>query len=257
MAAQYTFTTFTPAEAERITGVSTALQRDWRRRGYLPTLEKHARFDMFDLAGLMARGLLASRGIGPQLTEEVIPWCVSGIAWHALKWVDAYEGDHHRTLDWRPPQFRPSREISPEMEELLRRAAADDGKLAEWSKSYDPAWSERGNWLARQILSLKGFPRVIPARYFIWWANDQHVWHESLDKAFDGWSDDPRVAGPVLVLDLQALASQLQQRAGRALVHVEFPQNPETGELVDPMHYGVPIPLSQRGEDSAEETDRS
>jgi hypothetical protein len=86
--------TFTPAEAARITGVSTTQQRDWRRRGFLPHFANHARFDAADLATLLAMRLLAERGIGPARTAGVVPSVALRIAHHAAKWKDAYSGQY-------------------------------------------------------------------------------------------------------------------------------------------------------------------
>ena len=64
MQPNFTLTTFTPAEAEKISTISTAMQRDGRRRGFLPAFQGHARFDPFDVARMWAIKMLADRGIG-------------------------------------------------------------------------------------------------------------------------------------------------------------------------------------------------
>ena len=63
--------TFTPAEAEQITGVTGAVQRDWRRHGYLPSTKGHARFELHDLAELWLLKMFTDRGIGPQRAKVV------------------------------------------------------------------------------------------------------------------------------------------------------------------------------------------
>ena len=238
----YTLTTFTPAEVEKITGLTTTMQRDWRRRGFLPSNSGHARFDAFGLAEALVMKLLADRGIGPTLTKEIAHWCGVGIIWLILKDVDAYEGDHLRVFEWLPEDQRPAsrstgEDIDEEVRKLAEAAGIDVGLMG-------GSWGPKGSWLARQILRLRGCGGVVPARHFIWWADGSHVWHVDLNKAFDGFSWDPRLSGPVIVLDLGALASLMMERAGRAFVHVEF-ETGEDGELLQPLEFGAVVPLEQ------------
>jgi hypothetical protein len=80
----YVLSTFTAGEAEAITGVTTQVQRDWRRRGYLPATDGHARHDVFALAELLALKALGDRGIGPQEAKKSAPLIAAGIAAHAI-----------------------------------------------------------------------------------------------------------------------------------------------------------------------------
>lgn len=65
-------TTFTPAEAETITGVNVVQQRNLRRHGYLPKTSKGmTRFKIKEAAGLLVMGKLAERGIPPSTSTEV------------------------------------------------------------------------------------------------------------------------------------------------------------------------------------------
>ncbi|KAA3514809.1 hypothetical protein G6L63_01150 [Agrobacterium vitis] len=241
MQPQYILTTFTPAEAEKITTLSTVAQRDWRRREFLPTVDGHARFDAFALAEIWVMKMLSDRGVGPQASKEVANWCAIGILWHALKNVDAYEGDHHKTFDWYPEKHRPKND--PEEAANFRQLCEDAGWNIPENVDFDFTWHSKSQWLTKQIFRLRGYPKIIPARYFIWWADGSHLWHDNLAEAFSSHSSEARYAGPVIVLDLEALATTLSQRAGRALVHVEFPVDGE-GNLVSPIEYGAPVPLT-------------
>jgi hypothetical protein len=64
---------FTPNEAERITGVSTALQRDWRRRGIIASKEdgKWTRWDLDDLVRLTVMKLFSEAGMDVSKTGTV------------------------------------------------------------------------------------------------------------------------------------------------------------------------------------------
>lgn len=232
--AQFTLTTFTPGEAEKITGLSTGMQRDWRKRGLLPSNDGHARFDLFSLAEMLAFKLLSDRGVGPQTSREVMPWVTVGIAYQVLLWVDAYEGDHLKTNEARG---LPPRSIDPEAMEhfapMLEASGISRAELENRRNGFD------GQWLSHQVILTKGYPRVIPAKFFIWWADGSHVFTGSLDRQFsDGSSSDARWAGPVVVLDLEGLASTLLAQAGRPFVHVEFETN-ESGDFEPPMERKV------------------
>lgn len=76
--------TFSPAQAERLTGVSQASQRDWRRRGILPTNGgTSAAYTLEDLCGLLLLRFLPPRHL--QLTDlkraisAVVPAFADGV----------------------------------------------------------------------------------------------------------------------------------------------------------------------------------
>ncbi len=64
---------FTPAEAAKISGVSTALQRDWRRRGILPENSegKWTRWDLSEVIRLCVMKLFSDAGIDVSKTVLV------------------------------------------------------------------------------------------------------------------------------------------------------------------------------------------
>ncbi|MXP28106.1 MerR family transcriptional regulator [Porphyrobacter algicida] len=223
-----TLTQFTPAEAERITGATTVTQRDWRRRGILTKRgEGHARYDLFDLSEMMALKLLSERGISLDDAATVADWCAMGIGYRALLWVNAYEGDHLRTNEARglPEQIL---ELGEQEVALLRKAANEARVQLPEGLESRARWGDKGSWLAQQVYREKFKTGVVPGELFIWWANGDHLFHDSFDQARgDMTTDDERLAGPALLLDLQSLASALLTKSGRALVHVEFPDLPE------------------------------
>src|SRR5207249_7491430 len=64
---------FTPAEAAEITGVSTALQRDWRRRGILAENAdgKWTRWELKDIIRLSVMKLFSDAGMDVSQTKTV------------------------------------------------------------------------------------------------------------------------------------------------------------------------------------------
>lgn len=63
---------FTPAEAEKVTGASVALQRDWRRRGLLPKNEtgKWTTFDLDDIVKLSVMKAFSDAGFSVQFVVD-------------------------------------------------------------------------------------------------------------------------------------------------------------------------------------------
>jgi len=81
---------YTPAEAEIVTGVNVALQRDWRRRGLLPETGKgHARYSAAELAQMMIMQEGATQGLGPKLLKDMHGTAAMPLAtWvQSLAWV--------------------------------------------------------------------------------------------------------------------------------------------------------------------------
>jgi hypothetical protein len=189
MTSPFTLTLFTPGEAEKITGLSTAMQRDWRHRGFLPKNEGHARFDAFGLAAMLVLKIFSDRGIGPQFAEKITEITARSIVWHALSPPDMFEGD----LDWEQP------ENSGRPEYLLL-----DGH-------------RRGLWYSLD------FPPLIPPRFLVVFADGSEWWDSSIDAALQNPRNatPEKLAGPIIVLDQEALGDLLADRVGRPLVHIE------------------------------------
>lgn len=76
---------FTPARAAELTGVDVETQRNWRKRGLLPSFaRKHARFDPFQLAQLAATRALSTHDVGPTYARPIAEMVASSIVGHAL-----------------------------------------------------------------------------------------------------------------------------------------------------------------------------
>lgn len=86
------YVVFTAGEAERITGLSLATQRDWRRRRFLPQIEGgKAGFDVFGLCEMAAMRGFADRGIGPSISTQFAEAAGLRAAYFALSWSNAIE----------------------------------------------------------------------------------------------------------------------------------------------------------------------
>ncbi|MBX9791257.1 MAG: helix-turn-helix domain-containing protein [Sphingomonas sp.] len=82
----YVLERYTPAEAEMVTGVNVALQRDWRRRGLLPeTGGGHARYNAAELAEMMIMQRGATQGLGPKLLKDMLQTAAMPLA----SWVES------------------------------------------------------------------------------------------------------------------------------------------------------------------------
>ena len=76
---------FTPAEAAACTGLSPAMQRNWRQAGHLPARTTGvALFSPRDLAMIRLMVVLREVGLGPALSRPVAEEAASSVVWLAL-----------------------------------------------------------------------------------------------------------------------------------------------------------------------------
>jgi hypothetical protein len=232
----FTYETFTPAEAERITGVNVVLQRDWRHRGYLPKGKGHARFDVFDLAKLAFMKILTDRGIGPKDSADVSEYAALAMVASAASSIDFWAGDHREALTW---GHLPSTPAPTEVFDLLVSSGnihdTPEAKAALTNDNLDSSWGYKAGWLKRKLLRSKGY-RVEPAPMFLWWANGEHFFTKSVDYAISQLSPHaPELNGAIVFLDLEVMASSITDKAGRPFVVVCFERD-ENGLLMSPFY---------------------
>ena len=96
---------FTPAEAERITGLSADMQRTWRKRGLLPLKEGvRSTFDALELASMRVRVKLAKQGFPPSKHDALSDKFARIVLWHAL--MDVHQACEVRGEDDDVAAFR-------------------------------------------------------------------------------------------------------------------------------------------------------
>jgi len=181
---------FGPTRAEEITGVVRNTQRDWRRQGYLPSSEGMARYDLFDLCELWVLGASAEFGLGPKRAKEFSRSAAIHMAWHCLRLIQSYEGDHLSA---------PASEHEPS----------------------SPPWGRKSRWLADRIVHGDGDLHPMSECYGVWRDG------EATPMPGDGISylmpnRDVAKRGGVFVLPLKIAASWLVDTAGEPLVQVTF-----------------------------------
>lgn len=186
---QTQLTTFTASECEAITGVSQHLQRDWRRRGYLPAIEGKARFDAVVLGEMMALKALGDRGIGPQIAKQSSRLIGLSVAWAAIANPKSIQSD---------------------LQSIDIKIAARVAKLA----------------LARHIEEPLPPYFIIWADGFHDWAEDlgarfSMVHSSNRFVATVAPEISSMIAGAVVVVDTYALGDLLSRRAGKPLVTVQ------------------------------------
>lgn len=110
------YATYSPSELARISGLSTDLQRVWRRRGQLvPTRQStHARFRPLDAVEITIRYALSKLGIPPGECELDLSAALSASLFHALLNIDgACEiFGSAEDVDWFLEDFRDSHRIA-------------------------------------------------------------------------------------------------------------------------------------------------
>lgn len=199
-------TYFTPAGTEQVTGLSTAMQRDWRKRGFLPQGDGHARFAIFDLCRLFLLKRLSDRGVGPDKASAVVDNAAFELALQVLAVTDAWGFDGY-VPSW--SIFR---------SELSRRA------------------------MEAHVQDLSNASSSVGLPKFVWWADDSCTLCESIDSALNEMlSDDPRSSGPIIILDLFALSSVIIDRMPTAFATARIVR--EEGQKTE-VRYGTNVPFS-------------
>lgn len=190
MTETFQLTQFDANDADRIAGLSLALQRDWRRRGFLPEIKGRARFDAFALARMVAMKALADRGIGPSVTADVADTLATGIVMAALTWRNAWTGD---------------------VDAASEHAVPDWAVHAKWAAQ--SAHLTTGLYMAHGVEAPSG-------AFVAWFADGSTAWSDHPGTFFAETSGNPKYAGAVVILDTNALGTVLLDRAGSALVSV-------------------------------------
>jgi len=194
---------FTPAEAQYITGLSTVMQLDWRRRGFLPRKKGHARYNAIELAEMFMLRLFADHNLRLERFAPAAKLAAQGIVYYALESVDHYEG----TLD-----------------ALDRFCVVENEPQA-------------------KVLREFGFTGKRLKKYMIVWADQTVRFTDSLDEAFGSnrhrleltanevWKQE----GPVQVFNLSLISSKFSGLPNKPLVHVAFAEGPSP-YLEGPLH---------------------
>lgn len=175
------------------------MQRDWRREGYLPSSEGMARYDLFDLCELWILKASADAGYGPKRAKAFSRSAALHMAWHCLRLIETYEGDHLSA-----PKSKHNKTIDL------------DGKTLP-----TPTWGRQSRWLADHILYDKDDPLPSNELYCIW-ADGAATPTDASPSTFMPADRYKEKRGAVIVLPLQLAAHWLVEAAGEPLVLVSF-----------------------------------
>ena len=85
-----TFTVFKPAELFKLTGMTPALQRVWKRRGQLPWNDQEAsEVTAWEAAEIFVRHQFAAVGVPPSESQTISSNLAPVVLWHALLNTDS------------------------------------------------------------------------------------------------------------------------------------------------------------------------
>lgn len=250
-------TQFTPADVARITGLTTAMQRDWRQRGFLAKSDKHARFEAPEVARIMVMQALAQRTIGPRESYTVASQFSAVVVECALIWMDGGWGgaDPGATFDNLAPEDRgqtkweidhaanaalaekarksPEAKRRESFEDLLHDVTPyDDKQRAEIRtktkqyrsrhlRSYQHQPQEKRLWLLERFARGRNASWSADATGdLIWWPTGQvdfGGWQNCLEGMRD---DDPRLDGASIILPVDGLARRLVRLAEKPLLTI-------------------------------------
>jgi hypothetical protein len=118
---------FTPAQAAACTGLSPAMQRNWRQAGHIAArTSEMALFSPRDLAAIRIMVVLRDVGLGPTLSRSIAEQAAPSVIWIALSdypstWIVA--GDAAQATEYR------------------KRLESDDSKLRSMAGLTGPAYT--------------------------------------------------------------------------------------------------------------------
>jgi hypothetical protein len=195
---RFELTKYTPAEAAMITKLSPPMQRDWRHKGFLDTHQRHARYDVFDIAEMSVKKLFADQGKGPSQSKEFAPEIARAVVWTAVTWSErAWAVSPSIIFDQLPEK------------PTMQRGNAD----------------EKLFWIAEQLFHHLHIERKVSGPHAIWWPdNTVEVGdYSQLSTALSAQGTeidepDPKFEGASTILPLDTLAASLVRKAPRPFV---------------------------------------
>jgi hypothetical protein len=176
--------TYSAGEAATITGLSQIMQRDWRRHGFLPKPDGHARHNIVLLAKMRMLKALSDRGIGPSQGCATAHVTGQAVASELLKKQQAY-----------------SHPLSATKREKIRRQALEEAT--------EPV-PEPGMEFYRDRLASGRPPFLLnPTRFLALLTDGTPFWSDNL--AFIVAKSS---GGPIILFDLQREADNLLTLTG-------------------------------------------
>lgn len=202
--------TYTPSEAETITGVVQTTVRNWRRAGYLARQKGWARYNIADLLVMYSMGMLTSRGITPEAAQAFAGETARAI-FQAMIWIDgAYTPEADNAA---------RREVTENQQDalhtFLEHLGADRHEAAVTLIARDVKARASG-----QSFGVSGLDQI---EWLVIWANNEIEFFTS-DRAeadfFSAYGRDEYVAGPVMLLCLPAIAGAVIDRLPRPAIRL-------------------------------------
>lgn len=205
--------TYTPREAEAITGVKQETVRNWRRAGHLPRQEGHARYNLADMLVMVAMGMLVSRGVTPEAAKEYSSNTARAIFQSAIWSRKAFSDEVH---------VRAREEIGEVDEaDIQRLMASSEG--ASRDKATEIAQEIRVlEIMTKAAEKMAGLTGMKHPLWLIVWANGdtQFYYDEDISEEtfFGNTSYNEFVRGPVMLFCLGALAQMVIDRLPRPAI---------------------------------------
>jgi hypothetical protein len=182
-----TLITFSAGQASQVTGVTPVMQRDWRRRGFLKSVDGRAEFNALDLGELRIMKLMSDLGVGPASSRQwkrTVAYCLIS---RALMSPQAYDG---------------AVPTDPNSQDSLRRSL-----LREHA-------TEPGTYTGEFIPAGSHYKLLKAPRFAIWWNEDYGILGSSLDKLHNAHIRADRPTTPAIFIDVHGAATDLLREAG-------------------------------------------
>ena len=210
--------TYTPSEAEEITGVKQSTVRNWRRAEYLPRRKGHARYNIGDLLVMFVMGQMVARGTTPETAKDFASHAARAVfqstIWHKQAFADCV---HSAAKE----------EVGKVSGEQLGRFAEIEPEKEKVRELTQDAYRQKA--MAEAAEKLAGISGLKCPTWFIIWANSEiQFYHDediSEETFFGNTVFDEFVEGPVTLFCLGAMAGMFIRRLPRPAIKLAEDQS--------------------------------
>lgn len=215
---EFNFTLWSAGEVERITGMTQAQQRNLRRHGYIPKIEGHARFNIFDLTRLHVYQAFHEARIGPGDIQDVVGWISGALSIQILSNGKAIAG-MRRGKEQKPKEWQHLEIIFDDLIERGHNYTAE--KIKKEFAHPDQDTSSIARYVMKKFAQgdAATVARVQLTRFFVIYHDGGHEWVTDPAIVFEQSNAD-RVRRPVLFFDQHRVADALIERIGGTVLTV-------------------------------------
>ena len=198
------YQTYSAGDAAKICGVSQARQRDWRRHGFLPSVDSgHVRYNYFDLSRLFALGILNQSSVTPKKASKALETLRLAISYAFFQefWYDVLIG---KEVEKKFSTYHPIYKFDGDIDLFVKHKEVVFKLVL---RDHNTRIADVQSKFAEEDIEAAG------KKYFVWFLhNDEFEWVDDLNQLLEDNHLGQAHQGaysPIIVLDIGALSAKL------------------------------------------------